>query len=173
VGHNGVPLGPIAVKTHMTMVVTVAKSSGQSPRLAQAAKGRTRTVDPAPKSRRRIWLTSVLLLAAASGISSGCDTLAKLKHSLRSDDLATLRLEVQPQSGLSIILDGTPVATQSPYSQGALAPGAHRLEIRAPGYYPFAVPFELRPGEVLVLPIALRPRPLRHSYDRSLPPSGG
>ncbi len=71
---------------------------------------------------------------------------------------AGLRVEVEPAQGLCIWLDAVPVATQSPYLSVELSPGAHALEVAAMGHHPLTLPLVLRAGEVLHVPVSLRPR---------------
>ena len=96
-----------------------------------------------------------IAVAVASTVAAGCDTLTGLKHDLRREGAAVLRLQVVPSTGLVVRVDGEAVAA-APLGDLVLAPGAHRVEIEAPGHHPFAFPVELKPGETLSIPVALR-----------------
>jgi hypothetical protein len=105
-----------------------------------------------PSMGRRALSQSLLLLALASG----CEGLKSFKQGLQ-DDRATLRVEVQPAAGVTVLLDGAELGGASPLVREGLAPGAHRLEVRAPGYHAFSTPVTLRAGQRLTVPLALRP----------------
>ncbi len=97
-----------------------------------------------------------LLLALA-----GCDAVASLRRLFQGESAtgkAGLRVEVVPPDGISILVDGTRVATRSPYVAQDLAPGPHRLEVRGMGYHPVILPMMLKDGESATVPVALRPR---------------
>jgi hypothetical protein len=103
-------------------------------------------------------LFSGLLAAATLALAPGCDGLQSFKQGLR-DGSATLRVELQPASGATVLLDGADLGGGSPVVRGGLTPGPHRLEVRASGYHPFSTPLELRAGQSLTVPLSLRPLP--------------
>ena len=94
-----------------------------------------------------------------------CDTLRKLRAGLRdveTDDSmgrATLRVEVDPPDGITILLDGARVASVSPWIGKNLKAGPHMLQVRAMGYHSITIPVELVDDESVSVPVALRPRP--------------
>lgn len=62
-------------------------------------------------------------------------------------DRGFLRLDVEPASLLQIYVDGVFVGTHSDHrGELELRPGAHRVEIRAPGYEPLAFDTRIEPG---------------------------
>ena len=91
----------------------------------------------------------------------GCETIDKLRNAVLNDipsNKASLRVDVVPDQGVSILLDGNRVASTSPYLGNNLQPGGHTLEVRAMGYFPVSLPVVLKGGELLVVPVTLRPR---------------
>jgi hypothetical protein len=102
---------------------------------------------------------------------TGCDVLPRLKTRLQrqsvpidvappaSSTAARLTVNVVPASGITIVLDGRPVADRSPYLAVDLAAGAHMLEVRGMGYYPVTIPLDLPAQGPLTVPVALRVRP--------------
>jgi len=101
---------------------------------------------------RRALSQSLLVLALASG----CEGLKSFKQGLH-DESATLRVEVRPDAGVTVLLDGAELGGASPFVRAGLPAGAHRLEVRAQGYHPFSTPVTLRAGQRLTVPLALRP----------------
>jgi len=99
-----------------------------------------------------------LAAAATLHLATGCEGLRHLKQGL-DDEGATLRVELQPATGATVWVDGLEVGGPSPVVREGLAAGAHRLEVRAPGYHPFSTPLELHARQRLTLAIALRPLP--------------
>jgi len=109
--------------------------------------------------RRRVSPTKglcVVLLAALT--SGGCENIARLRRLMRGES-AGLRLEVTPADDLEIIIDGKLAATRSPLVDATIGAGSHVLEIRANGYHPVVLPFELDVGEMLSVPVTLRRAP--------------
>ncbi len=106
-----------------------------------------------------------LLVGAGLLAAGGCGLVEKLRQEVHGDEVdvpelgnAGLRVEVEPPTGLSILLDGLRVASTAPYVNRRLRAGPHRLEVRAMGYHPFTLPVVLTDGELLTVPVALRPR---------------
>ncbi|MBN1962199.1 MAG: hypothetical protein JW841_14780 [Deltaproteobacteria bacterium] len=117
--------------------------------------------------KRTFSFVSLLSLASLQMFFiSACDNLNSLKRSLKGEDRCGFELEVQPQNGITIWLDGVQVAIKSPYLANNITPGSHLLEIKAAGYYPFNLPLNLQIGEIIKIPIALRPtsQPLPSSH---------
>jgi hypothetical protein len=71
---------------------------------------------------------------------------------------AGLSIEVVPPEGIAIWLEGTRLATRSPFTSTTLRPGAYTLLVRGMGYLPFTLPVELKAGEMVRLPVSLQPR---------------
>jgi hypothetical protein len=71
---------------------------------------------------------------------------------------AGLSIEVVPPEGIAIWLEGTRLSTRSPFTSTTLRPGAYTLLVRGMGYLPFTLPVELKAGEMVRLPVSLRPR---------------
>ena len=91
----------------------------------------------------------------------GCETFDKFRNAVLNDipsNKASLRVDVVPDQGVSILLDGNRVASASPYLGNNLQPGGHTLEVRAMGYFPVSLPVVLKGGELLVVPVTLRLR---------------
>lgn len=116
-------------------------------------------------STMNIFIEKSLLAVLALNIA-GCEKIGGLRFLFDSstetplEKQTSLHVEVTPNTGMSILIDNVHKATRSPYDSQTLAPGAHTVEVRAMGYFPITLPFELEAGTPLQLPIALRPRPL-------------
>ena len=101
------------------------------------------------------WFWVFVLIA---GLGSSCDSIARLRRLVRGEG-AGLRVDVTPDFGIDILVDGRSVAQRSPYVTTTLSGGAHVLEIRADGYHSVTLPFDLGAGEKLSVPVALRRAP--------------
>ncbi|MBI5507409.1 MAG: PEGA domain-containing protein [Deltaproteobacteria bacterium] len=121
-------------------------------------------------------LLAALVLASVA-LGTGCEAIKDLRRKLRGDETpaespgtAGLRVEVEPQDGITVLLDEVRVASVSPFVSRTLAAGTHRLEVRAMGYYPVALPVTLEANKVVTVPVALRPRPNEPAPTRTPPP---
>jgi hypothetical protein len=81
---------------------------------------------------------------------------------------STLRVEVEPNEGITILLDGQTVSHVAPYIGEHLTAGQHTLEVRAMGYYPIILPIVLKKKELLRVPVVLRQR--EPEYEAPPPP---
>jgi hypothetical protein len=108
---------------------------------------------------------SFLAVLAAMWLAGGCDSMRQLHQMFHEEPekaaadmgTASLRVIVDPSDQLNILLDGYQVGTTSPYVGKGLKPGSHVLSVRAPGYITFNLPVTLKDGQLLEIPIALRP----------------
>jgi PEGA domain len=112
-------------------------------------------------STRRIVALALMGLGASS--MAGCDSVKKLRAFFHPPDpsaegqgRAKLRLDIEPSTGLTLLLDGVQVGTASPYEGQGLAPGQRVLEIRAAGYHTLLLPITLTNDQLVKVPIALR-----------------
>jgi hypothetical protein len=111
--------------------------------------------------------------------TTGCEAVGRLRLFFHpehappaSKATAGLHVEVEPRQGISILLDGERVARSAPLHKTDITPGSHSLEVRATGYYPVRLPIHLKPGEMLRLPVALRPHATQEA-DATRTPTGG
>lgn len=112
-------------------------------------------------SRMLCWL----VIVSASPAAGGCDLFKALRVAFHPDEgespefgKAGLRVEVEPPSGISILIDDRRVASVSPYVSRKLKAGPHRLEVRAMGYHSVTLPIELVDDELITIPVSLRRR---------------
>lgn len=122
---------------------------------------------PPKRGRTGVFMLTMMLSLA----SAGCDSMARLKTQLHTAPEATaaadpveaglcgLDVIVTPPTGMTVLVDGTPLSHTSPACHRSLAPGPHTVYVRAMGYYSIALPVNLLADQVLRLPVALRPRP--------------
>lgn len=96
---------------------------------------------------------------------SGCDAWRQLRAYLRGDEAtpllgnASIRVDVEPADGITILLDDIRRANLSPWVGRNLAAGPHVLEVRSMGYHSLRMHVVLIDGETITVPVALRPRP--------------
>lgn len=119
-------------------------------------------------------LPSALFVGLALLTGAGCDPIKRLRHTIHGEEQSTadgasgaganagISVTVQPPSGVSILIDGIKVATQSPYDANNLEPGTHTLLVRGMGYQTITLPVELKKQDTLKVPIALLQRPQIH-----------
>ena len=133
------------------------------------------------RTKRVAWMrarTADAILLMALWTLTGCDAFAELRAFFHDDGSppasadakASLRVDVEPTDGISILLDGVRVGRSSPLHKTDIEPGHHSLEVRAMGYHPVLLPIALKPNHVLRLPVSLRPRHVRQALPRPRPP---
>jgi len=108
-------------------------------------------------------IVSMAVIIAIFATITACDGLSRLRsffHPEESpqgfDGSTSVALNIIPETGLDIFLDGELVGHQSPYVAKYLPAGPHRLLIESKGYQPFSLVFELAEQQALQFPVWLR-----------------
>jgi len=101
------------------------------------------------------WLV-VLAVACALLLGWSSFVTVRLYSQARQPRLAALELVSEPAVGLSVKLDGKPVASLTPFVATHLEPGEHLLQVDKRGYQSLVRKVKLRPGTRLVLDVMLR-----------------
>ena len=98
----------------------------------------------------------VLLLFAA------CEKWRAQKAAWRQPEAASrpgsVEVAVEPREGITVLLDGEPVAHASPWQNANVPAGPHVLEVRAMGHFSVSLPVSIDANHPLRLPVRLRPR---------------
>lgn len=111
--------------------------------------------------RQRFFSRFLPFMALVAAL--GCDRLQALKSRLHasegSSEMGCLQVEVDPQEGISILLDDQHVATRSPWRSDHVTQGAHVLEVRGMGRFAVTLPITVAAGSCVQVPVHLRIRP--------------
>ncbi|OGQ91764.1 MAG: hypothetical protein A2289_11980 [Deltaproteobacteria bacterium RIFOXYA12_FULL_58_15] len=115
-------------------------------------------------------------IALAVGSMTGCDAIANLRAMFHPEEQqpdkvgkAGLRVDVEPETGITILLDGDRVATESPYVNESLTAGTHRLEVRGMGFQSLTLPVHLENRQLVTVPVKLLPRAISPAERKVAP----
>lgn len=113
---------------------------------------------PQPGPPKWLWavgLLSVLLLLG--GVGAAAVVALQGDPPPPPPQLGGIAFDITPADGIEIVVDGSVVATASPFTMNDVATGPHKIEVRHPDFEPLSQSVNVQPTQVAQLTVSLEP----------------